>query len=87
MTIPRILSLITTVYVCQVIQDDIAKMKFRNVTAILVRMVSVVDRGFELRSGQTKDYTIGLCCFSAKYAALRSVSKDWLARNKNNVSE
>ena len=48
---------------------------------------SVVDRGFELRSGQTKDYTIGLCCFSAKYAALRSVSKDWLARNKNNVSE
>jgi hypothetical protein len=39
MTIPRILSLITTVYVCQVIQDDIVKMKFRNVTAILVRMV------------------------------------------------
>ena len=48
---------------------------------------SVVDRGFEPRSGQIKDYTIGLCCFSAKYAALRSMSKDWLARYQNNVSE
>jgi hypothetical protein len=26
---------------------------------------SVVDRGFEPRSGQTKDYEIGICCFSA----------------------
>ena len=25
---------------------------------------SVVDRGFEPRSGQTNDYTIGICCFS-----------------------
>jgi hypothetical protein len=32
---------------------------------------SAVDRRFELRSGQTKDYTIGMCCFSAKHAALR----------------
>jgi hypothetical protein len=48
---------------------------------------SVVDRGFEPRSGQTKDYKTGICCFSAKHAALRSKSKDWLARNQNNVSE
>jgi hypothetical protein len=39
-------------------------------------MVSVlasgaVDRGFEPRSNQTKDYKIGICCFSAKHAALR----------------
>ena len=47
---------------------------------------SVVDRGFEPRSGQSKDYKIGICCFSAKHAALRRKSKDWLARNKN-VSE
>ena len=45
-------------------------------------MVSVlasnaVDRGFEPRSGQTKDYN----------AALRRKSKDWLARNQDNVSE
>jgi hypothetical protein len=47
---------------------------------------SVVDRGFEPRTGQTKDYTIDICCFSAKHAALRRKSKDWLARNQNNVS-
>jgi hypothetical protein len=39
------------------------------------------------RSGQTKDYAIGICSFSAKYAALRRKSNDWLARNQDNVSE
>ena len=40
---------------------------------------SVVDRGFEPQSGQTKDYEIGICCFSAKHTALRRKSKDcWL---------
>jgi hypothetical protein len=29
----------------------------------------------------------GICCFSAKHAALRSKRKDWLAQNQNNVSE
>ena len=48
---------------------------------------SVVDRGFEPRSGQTKDDKIGICCFSAKHAALRRKSKDLVARNQNNVSE
>jgi hypothetical protein len=48
---------------------------------------SVVDRGFEPRSGQTKDHKIGICCFSAKHAALRRWSKDGLARNQNAVSE
>ena len=48
---------------------------------------SAVDRGFESRSGQTKDYNIGICSFSAKHAALRRKSKDWLARNEDNVSE
>jgi hypothetical protein len=37
--------------------------------------------------GQTKDYKIGMSCFSAKHVALRRQSKDWLARNQNNVSE
>jgi len=55
-------------------------------------MVSVltssgVDREFETRSGQTKDYEIGICFFSAKHAALRRKSKDWLARNQDNVFE
>ena len=47
----------------------------------------VVDRGFEPWSGQTKDYQIGICCFSAKHAALRRKSKDWLDWNQDNVSE
>ena len=48
---------------------------------------SVEDRGFEPRSGQTKDCKIGICCFSAKQGGLRRKSKDWLALNQNNVSE
>ena len=48
---------------------------------------SAVDRGSEPRSGQTKDCEIGICCYSAKQAALRRKSKDWLTRNQNNVSE
>jgi hypothetical protein len=55
-------------------------------------MVSVLassaeERGFAPRSGQTKDYIIGMCCFSAKHSALRRKSKDCLSRNQNNVSE
>ena len=53
----------------------------------MVLALSAVDRGFEPRSGQTKDYEIGICCFSAKHAALRRKSKDWLAWNQDNVSQ
>jgi hypothetical protein len=48
---------------------------------------SVVDHGFEHRSGQTNDYKIGISCFSPKRAALRRKNKNWLARNQDNVSE
>ena len=54
---------------------------------VSVLISSAVDRGFEPRSGQTKDYEIGICCFSAKHAALKRKSKDWLVRNQNIVSE
>ena len=54
---------------------------------VIVLASSVIDCGFEPRSGQTKDYDIGICCFSAKHTVLRRKSKDWLARNQNNVSE
>ena len=54
---------------------------------ISVLDLSTVDRGFEPRLGQTTDYGIGICCFSAKHTSLRSKSKDLLARNQNNVSE
>jgi hypothetical protein len=49
--------------------------------------VLMVDRRLEPRSGQTKDYTIGVCCFSAKHAALRKKSNSEFARNQKNVSE
>jgi len=48
---------------------------------------SVTDRVFEFRSGQTKDYTICICCFSVKLAALRRNSEYSLTRNQDNVSE
>ena len=48
---------------------------------------SAIDCGYEPRSCQTKEYKIGICCFSAKNAALRRKSKDWLARNQNNEQE
>ena len=56
---------------------------------VMVSMLAstAVDRGFESRSGQTKDYEIGICCFSTKHAALRRTSTDWLARNQDNMSE
>ena len=48
---------------------------------------SVVDCGFEPRSGQIKNYKIHICRFSAKHTALRRNSNDWLDRNQDNVSE
>ena len=54
---------------------------------VCVLSSSVVDHGFESWLGQTKDYKIGICCFSSKYAALKRKSKDWLARNQDNVSK
>ena len=37
--------------------------------------------------GQSKDYKIGIFCFSARHAAYRRKGKNWLARNQDNVSE
>jgi hypothetical protein len=46
---------------------------------------SVIRNKVKDRHGQTKDYKIGISYFSAKHAALRRKTKDWLALN--NVSE
>ena len=54
---------------------------------VSVLVLSAGDRGFEHWSGQTKDYKIGICCFSAKHAAVRRKTKDWSARNQTNVSK
>ena len=66
------------------------KIKIRNrIASVMVSVLasSAIDCGYEPRSGQTKEYKIGICCFSAKNASLGRKSKDWLARNQNNVSE
>jgi hypothetical protein len=54
---------------------------------VSLHVSSAVYRVFETRSGQTKDYLIGIFCFSANHASLRRKTKDWLAQNKNNVLE
>ena len=46
---------------------------------------SPVVRGFDPRSCQTKNYEIGICCFSAK--KLMNTSKDWSCRNYFNMLE
>jgi hypothetical protein len=58
--------------------------EIKQISPVLV--LSVVDHGFEPRSGQIRDYKIGICCISAKHTALRRKNKDWLARNEDNVS-
>ena len=54
---------------------------------VSVLVSSAVYRVFEPRSGQTKDYLIGVYCFSANHASFRRKTKDWLAQNKTNVLE
>jgi hypothetical protein len=47
----------------------------------------VVDRGLELRSGQTKDYKIDVRCFSSILSSQLYEVRDCLARYQDNVSE
>jgi len=42
-----------------------------------VLALSAVDRGFEPRSDQTKDYKISICCFSEKHSGERA-NTGWL---------
>jgi hypothetical protein len=53
---------------------------FISLTIWLIKFYSSPDR-------VKPDYKIGICCFSAKHAALRRKSKDLLARNQDNVSK
>ena len=50
-----------------------------NGVVVSVPASSVVDRGFDPWLSETKDYNIGICCFSAKHPALRRKGRDWLA--------
>ena len=42
---------------------------------VSVLSLSAVECGFEHRSGQTNDYKIGMCCFSAKHVTIKGKSK------------
>jgi hypothetical protein len=74
-----------------VIQDLLVRRQFSlvpdNRTNVNIDAWTAVDHGFEPRSGQTKDYKIGICCFSTKHTALRRKSKDWFTLNQNNMSK
>jgi len=58
-----------------------------NTMFAIVQHNTGLNHGFECSSGKTKDYKIDICCFSAKYAAIKSKSKHWLAWNQYNVFE
>ena len=38
--------------------------------------VGSIDRGFESRCGQTKDYKIDICCFSTKHVSYMLVGSE-----------
>ena len=44
-------------------------------TASIVLASTKVDRGLEFRSGQSKNYKIGICNCSAKHAAIETKSE------------
>jgi len=46
-----------------------------------------VGRAFEPLVVYIKDYEKGMCGFFAQHVTLRRQSKDWLARNQDNVFE
>jgi hypothetical protein len=49
-----------------------------SVGGVLVSVLSssAEDRGFDSRSGQTKDYQIGICCSTANHTSLGRKSKN-----------
>ena len=59
-----------------------------NIVYVLVGLKILITAAVAhwLASALSKDYTIGICSFSAKHAALRRKTKDWLAQNQDNVS-
>jgi hypothetical protein len=54
---------------------------------MMMMMMMMMMKMMMMMMIMAKDYKIGVLFFSAKHAALMSKSKDWLARNRVNVSE
>ena len=57
---------------------------FNHIGGVMVRVLtsSAIDCWLEPRSGQTKDYEIGMCCFFTKHAALRRKSRQITINNE-----
>jgi hypothetical protein len=82
------------IFLCSLVHIRIhlnIKFNIYNLCNIKLGLVSsAVDRGFESWLGQTEDYKIGICCFSAKHAALRrkkSVILNWEQKHEEWVSD
>ena len=61
---------------------------FLNNIYVLFQYNNIKSIKYLLKNASCKpDYKIGICCFSAKHAAPRRKSKDWLVLNQDNVSE
>ena len=75
-------------YIIIWIMEYFSIFKNNHICFVMVSILSSswLDRGFKCQSGQSKDYKIGICCFSTKHPALRSKSKYWLGENQDNVS-
>ena len=60
-----------------------------HISHVMVSVIasSSVDYGFKPTSDQTKEYNIGICCFSTKHTSSRSRGKYCLTRNQDNVPE
>jgi hypothetical protein len=54
---------------------------------VSVLAMRAVDSGFEPLPGQTKDYKIGICCFSSKHAVLRKNNLLNNTVNSNNYED
>ena len=62
-----ILIIIETIYNCLIDINDRKDSVF---------VSTAVDRGFEVRSSDSKIYKCGICCFIAKHATLTNTNKD-----------
>ena len=71
------------VFIIHIITLRIHQIYFNPIGGVMVSVLSssMINREFEPRSCQTKNYEISICCFSAKHASSRSKSKYWLAQN------
>ena len=54
---------------------------------VSVLALSVINRVFEPRSGQTSGYKIDICSFFAMHATAKRKNKGWLNRNSDYVSK